>query len=301
MEFARRRKRRRRQSNFAGRAVVVLLIIAAVVYFITASKAGTWIAENVMAPVFSALSTYSPFDTAPSESTDAEDVATGDAYAVSLSTDKSSMNVNIALPAVNCYALQMGVYSAYDNAYQQSASLQAQGAGGFILQDGDRYRVLAAGYNSEADAKEVKTRLISSGTDCALYTLTAPGATFKITAEPTQVEAIEQGFPALSNALTALGETAIAFDRDGMDVAAGKTAVQGICDTLKSDTAGLSAYTSYSSAIAQIITCRDTFTTSLQTLAEDGTESTTLFSAMLKNAHLMLAHEYCAMADGITS
>ena len=301
MEFARRRKRRRRQSNFAGRAVVVLLMIAAVVYFITASKAGTWIAENVMSPVFTALSTSSLFNKSTPTNTDAAGPVAADAYAVSLSTDKSSVNVNIALPAMNCYALQMGVYSTYDNAYKQSASLQAQGAGGYIFQEGDRYRVLAAGYSSEAAAKDVKTRLIASGTDCALYTMTAPGATFKITAEPQQVEAIEQGFPALSNALAALNETVIAFDRDSMDVAAGKAAVQGICDTLKSDTAGLSGYVSYSSAIEQIIACRDSFTTAMQALTEDGTQNTTLFSAMLKNTHLSLTGAYCTMANNITS
>lgn len=42
-------------SSDAGRAIVSLLMVGAIVYLVSASAAGTWIAENVMAPMISAF------------------------------------------------------------------------------------------------------------------------------------------------------------------------------------------------------------------------------------------------------
>ncbi|NCB31788.1 MAG: SPOR domain-containing protein, partial [Clostridia bacterium] len=170
MEYGRRRRRKAYRtsksrmgsdaSSGAGRAMIVLLMIAAIVYLVSASAAGTWLAEHVMAPAFEALASYTGKE-APIEDTPVEDV-----QQVSLSTDGSSVSANIALPALDCYALQMGVFSSQDNAEKQAQALQGQGAGGYVLQDGDRYRVLAAGYAQEAEAKEVKDRLVNEGMDC---------------------------------------------------------------------------------------------------------------------------------------
>ena len=55
MEFAKRRKRRRKDSGM-GKFMVSLMVVGTAVYIITASAAGTWLAEKVMAPAFTALS-----------------------------------------------------------------------------------------------------------------------------------------------------------------------------------------------------------------------------------------------------
>ena len=55
MEFRRKRRKRRYaapEGTGAGKAIVALIVIAAVVYLVSASAAGTWVAQNVVAPVF---------------------------------------------------------------------------------------------------------------------------------------------------------------------------------------------------------------------------------------------------------
>ena len=85
---------------------------------------------------------------------------------VSLSTAPSSRSEDIALPALTCYTLQMGVFSSAENAQKQSDTLKSQGAGGYVLQDGDRYRVLAAGYALELSLIHILQRLAFPNASC---------------------------------------------------------------------------------------------------------------------------------------
>ena len=200
MEFSRRRRRRpaRRSSqpgsSGAGKAVMAMLMLAGIVYLVSASAAGTWLAEKVMAPAFEALASLGR------EQEDLTAPETEDVQQVSLSTAPSSRSEDIALPALTCYTLQMGVFSSAENAQKQSDTLKSQGAGGYVLQDGDRYRVLAAGYALESEAKEVKDRLVSEGMDCTVYAIEAPGATFRVSGEEGQLAQVESGFSALYQA-----------------------------------------------------------------------------------------------------
>lgn len=55
MEYRRKRKRRRSSSSTGSgtaKAITVLAAVAVLVYLISASAAGTWIAERVLAPAF---------------------------------------------------------------------------------------------------------------------------------------------------------------------------------------------------------------------------------------------------------
>lgn len=303
MEFGRRRKRKSFRTSRsrtragagagAGRAMIALLMVAAIVYLISASAAGTWLAEHVMAPAFEALAAYTG-KAAPAESPPAEDV-----QQVSLSTDKSSVSANIALPALDCYALQVGVFSSQANATKQAQTVTAQGAGGYVLQDGNRYRVLAAGYGSESEAKEVKDRLIGEGMDCTVYQISAPGATFRVSAQQSQLEEVESGFSALRNAQSALTDAAIAFDRDSQSVAEGQAAATSVRADLEAGMAGLSAYADSAPAIARLVACRDRFTAELSTLAQSAAATPTAFSAELKYAQLSLTTAYAQMAKDL--
>lgn len=308
MEFGRRRRRRSfrtgggRQTRAggaggsagAGRAVIALLMIAAIVYLVSASAAGTWLAERVMAPAFEALSAYVG-KKAPAEAEPAEDGV----QQVSLSTDKNSTSANIALPALDCYALQMGVFSSEENAKKHAEAIKAQGAGGFVMADGERYRVLAAGYAGQAEAKEVKERLVNEGMDCTVHQISAPGATFKVSAQQSQIDEVESGFSALRNAQAALTETAIAFDRDSQSVADGQSAVRGVQAALTEGMAGLAAYADSAPAIARLVACRDRFTSELTSLAQSTAASQTAFSSELKYTQLSLTKAYADMVNDL--
>ena len=118
---------------------MAMLMLAGIVYLVSASAAGTWLAEKVMAPAFEALASLGR------EQEDLTAPETEDLQQVSLSTAPSSRSEDISLPALTCYTLQMGVFSSAENAQKQSDTLKSQGAGGYVLQDGDRYRVLGIG------------------------------------------------------------------------------------------------------------------------------------------------------------
>lgn len=66
--------------------------------------------------------------------------------------------------------------------------MRSKGAGGYVYSDGSVYRVLASCYHSESEARTVKERLISEGTDCAIYAMATPTVTFSITADQQQTE-----------------------------------------------------------------------------------------------------------------
>lgn len=279
----------------AGRAIVALLMVAAIVYLISASAAGTWLAEHVMAPAFDALAARTK-----DKQEDIQDPPQEDVQQVSLSTAESSVSANIALPALDCYALQMGVFSSSENAAKQAEALQGQGAGGYVLQDGDRYRVLAAGYAQEAEAKEVKNRLVDEGMDCTVYQLSAPGATFRVSAEESQLAEVETGFSALYEAQATLTEAAIAFDRDAQSVTDGQMAAQGIQTQLEQRMAGLAAYADSAPAIASLIACRDQFCAALSGLVQSAAPNHAAFSAQIKHAQLSVTKAYADMVAGLT-
>ena len=67
--------------------------------------------------------------------------------------DESADSRQITVPATPWYAIQLGVFEAEESAGQQAEMYRSRGAAGYVWQDGERYRVLAAVYPSEEDAK----------------------------------------------------------------------------------------------------------------------------------------------------
>ena len=264
MEYRRKRKtasRRRASSHSAarrnsasaggaGRAIVSLLMVGGIVYLVSASAAGTWIAENVMAPMISAFSGNNDADNDGTQ--DATNTQTPDgslSTSVDLSAGASSQSVTsaqVSLPALDCYMLQMGVYSSKSNAEAQAETLQTQGAGGYILEDAStgetRYRVMASGYEDAESAKSVKNRLVDEGIDCTVYELSTAAATFRVTASEESIPQIEAGFAALEKAQRALSTAAIDFDKNSMSVEEGQSLALEILSTLESDMGGLLSF-----------------------------------------------------------
>ena len=161
MEYRRRKKSgsmrsrprsRAQSSSSAGGMIVSLILIAGIVYIIVTSNAGEWVAREVMAPLFSAVSSIGDkANDAPSGLNNGSSTAGG----INLSTGESTAaeSANAVLPALNCYMLQMGVYSSHENAQKEAERLRALGAAGYIFADSSsgetRYRVMASGYDSE--------------------------------------------------------------------------------------------------------------------------------------------------------
>lgn len=299
MEYARHRRRKARGRNRkksaatgeVGRAILALLMVGAIVYLISASAAGTWLAKNVMVPVFSALDSFK--GPATSDAALGEDAA--QSMQVSLVSTPEAVESDVTLPALSCYALQMGVYAQAENARTQAAQLRAAGAGGYVLEDGDRYRVIAAGYTDETAAREVKERLSSEGLDCTLYAIITPAATYRVSAESDQLTQVNAGFSSIANAYAALSEAVLRFDADAQSAAEGKAAATGVAETLRADMALLQGYAGEHTALNALLACYTDCLAAIEKAAGSEAAEASAFAADFKYAQLYVADRYAQL------
>ncbi len=301
MEYKRHRRRgasrrNKRESGEVGRAFIALCMVAAIVYLVSASAAGTWIAQNVVVPVFAAVERFKPGAQEPA----AEAAQPQADMQVALDTSPKAVDADVTLPAVTCFALQMGVYASEENARAQAAELKRMGGGGYVLQDADRYRVIAAGYAMEADARNVKDRLIEQGVDCALYTLATNAATYRVSAQEEQLAQVRAGFSAISNAQQALTDCVLSFDKSGLSVAEGKAQTQRIADTLRQDMALLGSYEGEQATLSSLLSCYDDALLAIEKAAQSDAADASAFAAELKYAQLSVTDRYAAFMRGLS-
>lgn len=297
MEYNRNKayRRRRRRGNGGGRAagkiILSLLLIAGIVYLISASAAGTWLAEHVFAPIFEQFSDKPGTDDPG-----------GNSLTVDFSSDKNAATADMTLPGMEAYLLQMGVYTSHDNATAQADRLKALGAGGYIYQDGDRYRVLAASYANAEDANVVKTRLISEGTDCTVFALSCEQATFRVSAKESELDAIRKGFSALYTAQGSLNSTILKFDTESQSITEGKAAIDEMLVALQDDMAALLSYRDAGADVLEsILACYDQYQAFLSDLTNSGAQTIVDFSSQMKYTQISMVHEYVKLTQELSS
>ena len=218
MELRRRRRTHSgKKSTAQPAAFAALVVFLFLVYAIGASKAGTWLAENVAAPVFRWIA---PIE----EETSAETAQT----TPEPSAEEQKTTRKISAPAYVCYALQMGAYENEDNAENQAESLREVGAAGYVLRDDEWYRVLAAGYATETDRDSVAENLSAQGVETRAYTISYSERALTVTATETETDAFASAVETASGLPGAVYDACIAFDREQESVEEGKTAVRSI-------------------------------------------------------------------------
>lgn len=151
-------------------AVAALLALA---YLGAATKAGTFLAEKVVRPVFEQLGVFSK-DENPVDMS---------------STPTGAMNYTI--PSTEFYFLQAGVYASRENAKSEAKSIQAQGGAGYIYQDEEDFRVILSAYTLQEDAETVKQRL-SDTMELKVFPIRIEEVTVQSSSQE-QNQAIEQG------------------------------------------------------------------------------------------------------------
>ncbi len=318
MEYRRKRKPNRRKSvsgkysafrngtkrsGETGKTLLSLLMVGGIVYFVSASAAGTWIAENVIAPVISSVSQKAGGSNAQ-ENVIADTESLSAAVDLKNNAAADAVSAEVSLPALDCYMLQMGIYSSEENAKAQADLLKAQGAGGYILEDASsgelRYRVIAAGYDSAENAKSVKTRLVDEGVDCTVHTVSGAAASFRVTAGEDRLSGIRLGFSALETAENELCAAAIRFDKEMLSVDEGITLASSILSRLDADMAALLALDASDPALSELLAAYRDSKAALQTLSSGSYESRVAFSSQLKYTHLFTAHRYIQLITSLT-
>ena len=183
MPQRRRRRPGRNRSRSASLFLAVVLLIAGA-YIGAASSLGTWLAEHVVQPVFSTLGI---FQHTPSPSPGTTEGAQAPAQ----------QSVQVSAQGLTVYALQTGVFSSNENAQNEAASLQSQGGGGFVKQDGEQFRTLLSLYEEESDATSVRDQLKAT-METRVYPVSCGAFSIQVTTEE-QKKALEAVLPAFED------------------------------------------------------------------------------------------------------
>ena len=305
MEYTRRRRKRRhivrRSSNGGGRVFAALLVAGAVIYLVSASAAGTWIAQNVMAPVFQAVDgVVAGFSSTPAPQ---PIVQTPDQQiTVPPSAGVDTVAAEVEVPAISCFALQMGVYSSQQNAQIQAADLQKRCAGGYVMEDAGRYRVLAAAYEDEQSLKQVREQLLTEGMESASYVLSTQGTHLRVSATQEQIDGIKAGFEALYTLQQGIGRAALVFDQQQQTVEDGRAAAKEMLQQIQAAQTAFAAIDAGDSPVLSTLSnCLNTCTGAVEELSGYQTQSTVDFSSKMKYTQLYIADAYAKLDQAIST
>lgn len=208
MEY-RRRKQTGYQPKHGGAYpayIAVFFIFFGIVYLISASAAGTWVAKNWIAPIFKEK--VNDVDWNSTIKTPAPAVASPDTTAM-----PADRQVSFTAPVYICYGLQIGVYENTEHALAQSVALQKIGAAGYILPDGNRYRVLAAGYPDEASVKSVADQLLQEGIESRTYVIKSGSRKLTVSASEDVAAAMETAVQGMTVLLEHFYNQTISLDK----------------------------------------------------------------------------------------
>lgn len=287
-------KKKKRFTNF----FIVIIILGIAAYLIGAGAAGSWIAENIIDPVFN----NGVSSAATPTNTENTVISTPDGTITPVDLPGVSgvrAEEEITAQEVALFALQTGAFSDETNAKSAASSLQAQGGAGYIAFDGNLYRVLIAGYTSSDDANEVKTSLKQQSIDATLFNLKSGSLKFKIGAEQGQIAAVKACFDIVPQTVADLQQ--IIFDADkGNNV---EQAVSVIKQNVASVTGGLeAAVTSEEGAMKSLRSYMQKFSGAVNGLpASAAPGSAAKFSSDLKYSLIQIVVDYSSFLNELNS
>ena len=104
--------------------------------------------------------------------------------------DTARKSQELTLSAHTLYALQLGAFTQENAARQLAQEFSARGAAGYVYQDGDTYRVLAAAYPTRAEAQTVQTRLNAQNISTYIHPCIQEALTLRAGGTGSQVDAL---------------------------------------------------------------------------------------------------------------
>lgn len=120
----------------------------------------------------------------------------------------------IELAGVEAYFAALGRYGGPTEARIAAAAFAQRGAAGVVCPDGDVWRVLAAGYALEADARRVTEQLAErEGVETGVLALRAAPVSLRVTARAEDVSAIVAADAAWTAQLDQVAALAMRVDR----------------------------------------------------------------------------------------
>ncbi len=133
------------------------------------------------------------------------------------SFDETMETCEWSLPEVSWCALQLGAFESEESARSLAEQFRPRGAAGYLWQ-AERFRVLAAIYATEEDARTVRTQISDQhGVDSYLYRISLPGMQVSIHGMKGQIEIMQAGFLHAADLIAQLQACSLQADRSDED------------------------------------------------------------------------------------
>ena len=103
----------------------------------------------------------------------------------------------VTLPGHTWYALQVGAFGSASDARAAAESFRGRGAAGYVLER-NGYQVLAAAYETRADAQAVQTQLREQhGVESLIIEIIQPEISLRLTGQQAQLTALSDAWDAI--------------------------------------------------------------------------------------------------------
>jgi hypothetical protein len=297
MRYSRLRKRKTKQ-RYAAFVLTVLLVFM-VIYVISAGTLGKFV-SGLISPLLSRDADAGPSDS-PSEG---EPILTvpDDRPVEEPSEDTIKIKDTLKANALSMYAIQMGAFTDGSNAEVFAQELRAKGGAGYVLNDGF-HRVLAIGFQTEEDARQVKEELKASGTESHVYRIASTGVDMTITATEANVNAIraayelwEDKYVSLENIIKELDSGTIssleAYDRiEG---------IQAAIEEKRNELEALNAKQKNNTILAGLVSLYDGGVNSLNEILSQNSSDKVAISSKIKYTYIDMLMRYKDYMDQIT-
>lgn len=147
-----------------------------------------------------------------------EPLPTETPFPLSEAFDETMESCEWALPEQNWYALQLGAFDSEASAQTLAQQFRLRGAAGYVWL-ADRYRVLAAVYAGEEDARAVRDQIREQhGVDSYLYPIRLPGTGVSMQGMRGQIEILKAGFLHAADLIAQLQQYSLQADRPDSSV-----------------------------------------------------------------------------------
>jgi hypothetical protein len=186
-----------------------LLVLAACAFALSATGLGSWLADNYIVPYYeravAGLGGGAP-GVPPGRTPEATTRPSAPA--------QQAESAQLTLTPRPFITIQMASFTSREAAQTEAGIIAARGGAGYIYEDNGRFRVLAALYRTEADAKQVRDNLrTAQGIDSYIYIRNDAPLTLTITATPQRQRELEDAFAAYCDTIDALMSLAERIDR----------------------------------------------------------------------------------------
>lgn len=305
MEYRRRRTGRRtgRRGGVSGteggafRALILLILFGAAVYLLLGTGIGARIRDGYMLSLVSSCrgSAEKP---SPSASFVPAAETPAPSPAPSPSPAPTGETVEIELPSIGVYMLQMGFYKSETECAAAAQKLKEQGAAGYAYADGGSLRLIAAAFSDMQSAESVCTRLGEEGLECTVYKLERSGVKLMVTAAEERILPIRTAFSLCSDAVDQLDELSIDFDAESRSIDFGTTVLAELRTNISNAAAGISDPAGSNEMLSHVLNYLKSLTEMINEAAS-GTASRTEFASSLKALRIKASLEYVSLLQAI--